>query len=579
MAKTDFPPGVLSSTPIRYPVIFGPDGLPVKVLTSEGELPFRTGQPMTPRIVSPGPPRAFVPPPLSNMTARPRVQSGVPMTPFDILREMATYDLIRIVMEDLKGQAKGLNYNVVPESGSEKEAEGPAMQADITRARRWMEMPDPIGQECWDDWITKLLEETLVTDALTLCPRRTIGKEPLGLEVIDGAKITVLADSRGKPPAPPSVAFQQIAYGMPERNFYVRRCDPETGEVGQGVEIDNELWYLPRNRRANTLYGYAEVERVLVTANLAIRQELYDLSYFTDGTLPEGFYAIREGRTDVPMWGPDQLRELEEAYNAKYAGRDDLRSGALRLMPDGTYVSVKERDWDYEFLEFMGRVIAWAFNVSPAMIMKNMGRNPVEGLEKSTLESGVKPLAKFIARVCTRYIKQELGLVNLKMEVAKDSVEDPTSVSQRHVAYVQCIDPDGVPVMTSNEVRDELGLDPLDVEAYKQAKAEADAAANPFGAGGGLFGEEGKPKQKAPFGQKPKGKDAKDAKGAKAEEEDDVEKHRAALTAELSKMRRSALKAARNGKDPVSVIEQWQSVLVSPGLRKVLADDLRRYAV
>lgn len=57
---------------------------------------------------------------------------------------------------------------------------------EITRLRRWWQTPDRLEGWDWDAWVSAVVEEMLVTDALSLYPHLTIGGELHSVEVIDG---------------------------------------------------------------------------------------------------------------------------------------------------------------------------------------------------------------------------------------------------------------------------------------------------------------------------------------------------------------------------------------------------------
>jgi hypothetical protein len=47
-----------------------------------------------------------------------------------------------------------------------------------------------------------------------------------------------------------------------------------------------DIVYRPRNVRAHRVYGYSPVRQVLMTVNIALRRQLWQLDYFTEGSIP-----------------------------------------------------------------------------------------------------------------------------------------------------------------------------------------------------------------------------------------------------------------------------------------------------
>lgn len=372
-----------------------------------------------------------------NLIVSTRTWRGKVLTPFSSLRGMADYDLIRVAITDVKGQIRGMKGQIKVRDRYKGMAD--SLQEKVNAAQEFLEMPDPLGDRCWDDWVGELLEEVLVTDALTLFPRFRRDGQPIGLEIVDGATIKPLIDDRGRPPLPgEGAAYQQILYGRPETEF----------------DLD-EIWYLPMNRRPDTPYGVSSTEQVMITTNLALRQQLFDLNFYTNGSLPDSLYKVPES------WNQGQIEAYQEMFDELLGGRDDRRSGAVKFVPGGEgagYVATKERAWDYGFLEFLARVICWSFGVSPIPIAKMMNRATAEALEASTLESGVRDKAQFITSIVNRYLWRVLKAPEIEHVWGSDETEDPTVVYTRNMGYVS----GGIRAV--DDVRKEIGDEPIGLD-------------------------------------------------------------------------------------------------------------------
>jgi len=401
----------------------------------EGTRPFGPGQPYTPTEGTGSAPRTLQPPVSQNLRLRPRDWAGG-LTSFQKLRALADVDLVRIVIQDVKGQILGMERAVALKDGA---PDTPATQKQLERVRAWVDHPDPGAGLSFRRWLSKVLEEVLVTDALSLYPLHDRGSrfadpsgKPYGLRQIDGATIIPLVDALGQPPIAPDPAFEQVIHGRVETTFRM-----------------GELWYLPRFPRPDSPYGRSNTECVLITINLALRADLADLSYYTDGTLPDGLYAI------AADWSPEQVRTYQEDFDAVLEGSDAQRR-RIKFVPSGTFSETKKRAWDYQFREWMARVIAWAFQVSPMAIAKQMNRSTGETMEQSTIESGVRPLAEFIEEPINQYISGPLESPDVEMHFGADETEDGTLVKDRNVAYL------GRGVRTINSVRREVGEEEID---------------------------------------------------------------------------------------------------------------------
>src|SRR5204863_1083396 len=131
------------------------------------------------------------------------------------------------------------------------------VEPHIGRLVDFWEQPDRRNGHDFIAWATKLLEEYFVLDAAAVYPRRTLGGDLYGFEVLDGSTIKPLLDQYGCRPLPPQPAYQQLLYGFP-RGEYIADVDVVDGEpaVINGYTADRLIYKIP-NVRTWTPYGYS----------------------------------------------------------------------------------------------------------------------------------------------------------------------------------------------------------------------------------------------------------------------------------------------------------------------------------
>ena len=404
--------------------------------------------PPRPEMPEQSPPRAINPPLSVNQQRTPRTGWEVNLTSFQILRAMADEPLFQIGLKDVRGQILGMKRDIVPEEGVE---ESPALTKEIARVKAAVDMPDPLQRMNLRSLISRMVDEVHTTDALTLYPHYARGGKFLALEWVDGATIVPLVDARGRHPLPPSMggatgpdayAFEQALNGRVETSFYL-----------------DELWYRPMNPRTDTPYGRPSAEVVLLILNIALRRQMRDLEWFTEGQLPEGFYTLPD------EWTPDQVLGYEENF---YAKLETPNAGfrPVKFVPPGTYQELKSRVWSLDELEWYARQICGSLGISPIPYVKMMNRGTGDTLETSTLESGVRPLAQHIADILTEFVKGPLASPELRFAFPDDETEDATTVYQRNVAYF------GRGGLTLNEFLEQTGSAPLDSDMGEERMIE-----------------------------------------------------------------------------------------------------------
>ena len=218
-----------------------------------------------------------------NLVTQPRQAEPIS---FEQLRGLAdAYDLMRLAIETRKDQIAKLSWIIRPRTGLNGQPRAAHDDPRISQVSDFFARPD--REHGWDSWLRMVVEDMLVIDAATLFPRRDYAGRLLALEPIDGATIKRVLDDRGRTPEPPYPAYQQILKGLPAVDY---RSD--------------ELFYLPRNVRSHRVYGYSPVEQVVMTVNIALRRQLHQLQYYTEGNVPEALIGVPETWTpNFNSWG------------------------------------------------------------------------------------------------------------------------------------------------------------------------------------------------------------------------------------------------------------------------------------
>ena len=133
----------------------------------------------------------------------------------------------------------------------------------------------------------------------------------------------------GQPPYP---AYQQILKGLPAVDYKA-----------------DELYYLPRNVRSHRVYGYSPVEQVVMTVNIALRRQMHQLQYYTEGNVPEALIGVPE------TWTPDQIGQFQAYWDALLEG-DSAQRRHARFVPatiSKSFVQTKEAGLKDDYDEWL----------------------------------------------------------------------------------------------------------------------------------------------------------------------------------------------------------------------------------
>jgi Phage portal protein len=429
-----------------------------------------------------------------NLTIRPRAYEPVG---FGELRGFAdAYDLLRLVIETRKDQMERQRWRIRPRAAKFKRRNAvidPDMTARIAAAQAFFHKPDGVTR--WKTWLRSLLEDMFVIDAATLYCQRTRSGQLCALQQLDGSTIKRLIDDWGRTPQayatadgtvvyPP--AYQQVLKGLPAVDYAAR-----------------DIVYRPRNVRAHRVYGFSPVQQVLMTVNIALRRQLWQLDYFTEGSIPDALIGVPQS------WTPDQIRQFQDYWDTEFSG-DLAKRRRAKFVPGESaakVVQTKEPQHKDDFDEWLARIICYAFSVPPQWAAKVMNRATADNQSAQAEEEGLEPTKEWVKDLIDEILAEEFASPDLELHWLDEDKDDPEALFESRLK---------VGAVTLNEMRDALGLDPYDnaaadrpmvLTATGYVPIEANAGGEEKGADAGSAGANGqtanavKPSAKPAFGK------------------------------------------------------------------------------
>jgi len=352
----------------------------------------------------------------------------------------------------------------------------------IKELTAFWDAPDPIRQFGFDDWLKLLVENILVIDAPTIFPHPTwqpgrgrLGSDLYALEILAGDTIKPLIDVRGAPPQPPNPAYQQFLWGIPRVELQQELLDATTRPVSalpaDGVttwSVPNDqadlyqnpqLYYPVYNPQDDSLYGFPNIEQIILTVNLALKRQQWWTGYFTDGTIPAGLLHLPED------WNPSDIREYEETWNALLSTEQAWKhrvkaipgsTGFSQLKPMiGTDAGITAFD------EWLARLTCLGLDVTPDEI----GLQPRSGLggggysaaqENVTYRKSLKPVTNWVEKLARRINERHFRRPDLVTIFMYEEAEDALKHAQEDEILVRS------GIKTQIECRQDRGLDPYE---------------------------------------------------------------------------------------------------------------------
>jgi len=347
---------------------------------------------------------------------------------FSQLRNAArASQLIRLAIETRKDQMEALAWCITAKGEEQSVDKDPRVKA----ISEFFSKPD--GVHDWAGWLRIMMEEVLVTDALSLVPRRNYGGLIHSVEIVDGSTIFPLIDGDGRQPLPPSPAFQQILKNVVKNDY-----------------SSDELFYCVRNTQVNTPYGWSPVEQVIETAYTDIERAKYQFEWLRSGSVPDAYITAPDNMT------PDRVKAFEEELNGLLEGNLQGRRQMPVLLHGMEVKQLKEpaikSDWD----EWIWRKIAFAFSLTPAPMVKEVNRATAESEMERATNEGIMPLMLFTKRIIDRIIATQFGAPDLHWKWDVEEERDPTETANIDKTLVSA------GIMTINEIRSERGLEPVE---------------------------------------------------------------------------------------------------------------------
>jgi len=358
-----------------------------------------------------------------NIAYTPRANEPVSFAQMRALAD--SYDLLRLIIETRKDQIVKMKWTVAPIDDKKQP------DARSKTVMEFLKFPDQINN--WQAWLRALLEDLCVTDAPAIYPRMTKGGGLYALELVDGTTIKPVIDETGRRPMPPLPAFQQILKGVPAANL-----------------TRDELIYFPRNVRTHKLYGYSPVEQIIMSVNIAMRRQLHQLQYYTEGSTPDLIMAVPD------TWQPDQVQKFSDYWNGLLGGNTAERR-QTRFVPNGVKpFDVKEHAIKDEYDEWLARIVCFAFSISPQPFIKQMNRATAVTAQEASLQEGLVPIMQWIKDLLDEIIWRFFGFRDLEFEWLEEEDIDPQARANIQVNKVKS------GLLTINEARMDDGMDPVD---------------------------------------------------------------------------------------------------------------------
>lgn len=421
-------------------------------------------------------PRRYTYTPGWNMPVGEPGSEGLKLAPFAALRSLADqYSVARACINVRKQEILGLEWDIMPTREAEKKMRNrPSLHKDFQERRAeavaFFQNPDPGKYRGYSAWLSALLEDVFVIDALTiyLQPTRKKGKGLLGSDLgalclIDGTTARPLLDIQGGTPQPPNPAIQIYNYGVPRVDLMTAIDGAEYSDMKDSLLAEyraDQVLYLPYTPRTWTPYGFSLVEKALVPIIAGLQRQQYQLGYFSEGSIPGVFISSGD-----PNATPNQLRTLQDALNAM-AG-DPMWKHRIIVIPGGSRIEpMRPVPLADAFDEVIMNQVLMAFDVMPMElgITPQVAVTPSPGAANQMAKASAQVNQRKALRPLLMWLKQTLFDYVLQVVCGQNDMQfmwaGLEEGQERESLIDNLIDQVGHGMMSIDEARVEIGEQP-----------------------------------------------------------------------------------------------------------------------
>jgi len=333
-----------------------------------------------------------------NINIQPR--NDEPVSFWDLFMLAENDNITRLLIETRKDQVAALDWDIKVKDKEKDQVPTADQQTRIQACLDFFDSPD--DEHSFEDWVRMLLEDVLVFDAPCVYvnlddPLRT------KFQIVSGMTITRKIDENGRTPHPPEVAYQQIVHGTVAASF-----------------TSDEMIYKPRNPRPNRIYGMSPVQQIILTVNIALRKQMSQLYFFTEGTIPDALISVPE------QWTPKQIQDFQNAWDNMLQGNLQQKRHA-QFVPGGTKIEMtKAAVLTDEADLWFTKVRCYAFSIPPTAFEARTNRATAQTAKDAASEEGLAPLMNWLKSFIDICLQKHLGQYDLEFGWVQDEVQNPT---------------------------------------------------------------------------------------------------------------------------------------------------------
>lgn len=301
-------------------------------------------------------------------------------------------------------------------------------------------------------FVKKIIRDRLTYDKINFELVYDDNGELDNFKAVDASTIYVAVDEEGREPK------EKDAYK------YVQMLDKTKVAEFKANEMAWEV-HNPRTDITVGRYGYPELEIAINHLQYHENTEIFNARYFSQGGTTRGLLHIKTGQEQSQQ----ALSSFRREWTSMFSGINGAWKIPVVTAEDVKFVNMTQSSKDMEFekwLNYLINVITSIFQIDPSEINfpnrggatgssgNSLNEGNQEEKHRSSKDKGLEPLLKFIEDSVNKYIVSQFGDKYVFSFVGGDT--------QTEAEIIDMLAEKAKIGYTINDVRDELGKDPVD---------------------------------------------------------------------------------------------------------------------
>ncbi len=296
----------------------------------------------------------------------------------------------------------------------------------------------PNDSDSWGTFVEQLVEDYLVGAASYEQQLSSDKSRPIWMWPVDGMTVQIYPLWTGEDPNTPHY-LQVPGWGA------------AVGNVIGGVQfLDNELVYIRPNPSTGDPFGVGAVQIAFDTIGKYLGVNEYS-GKLASNSNPNNALWLKD-------LTPEQRDEIRDYWQNEIEGRGEMPFFGGAEAPTVLKFQNGDASLYLKYMDWLVREIATAFGISPQNLglEADVNRNTAEISVNRDWDTAIKPVAQAIADYINRMtLHKRLGWIDLEFQFIGMDREDETAIANINQIYLQNN------VLTPNEVREKLGIEPL----------------------------------------------------------------------------------------------------------------------